>query len=256
MFVRFLSPHNRLMDELFYIVNKECRVMTRKTIDMQCLLSSDELDEQAFVFMIMGRKPDQASFSGTLKECLGHLYQAMLHEEVHHPEFLEQVIEELIIFTGVRRQTILRWMELEQVPKGENLIRLQFYLLHHGYDICELRLLPKFWIRFVMYVILGNITWDRVAKAMNLKSSQLFTILSGSKPMTQFMRFSMVHLLISAHHRETASILEEVNITMIDGAWDEDELDDCKRFLPQETRRIIHPPHRLLRKKAGKKKSL
>jgi len=223
--------------------------MTKQEADLRAMLDSSESDEQAFVFMIMARKPDRPAFTGSLMQCLKHLYQVMLREEVHHPEFPEQVIEELTFFTGARRQTVLRWLELEQQPQGENLIRLQFYLLHHGYDICELRALPKFWTRLVMYVILDDITWDRLAKVMKLKSNQLFAMLSGTKPMPQNLVLSMAYLLVSAHQRESRAILEEANITMIDGHWEEAELDDCHRFLPQELRHTPHQKHRLLKRK-------
>ncbi|MCR4279901.1 MAG: hypothetical protein NUV82_00550 [Candidatus Komeilibacteria bacterium] len=70
------------------------------------------------------------TISGSLMECYRHFFNTYLTSATH-----QNIIEDFVSFIGLKRDTLQNW--ISALPKGENLIRLKFYLIFQGYRITD-----------------------------------------------------------------------------------------------------------------------
>jgi hypothetical protein len=76
--------------------------------------------------------------NGTTAECFSHLQKVMGTGD----DFFERR-KILAEFIAVEDQTVYRWFKRNELPKGEALVKLQFYLEFLGYHVAELKELDE-----------------------------------------------------------------------------------------------------------------
>ena len=123
-------------------------------------------------------------------ECFRHLIGLINKEETYYQK--RRIICD---FVGVNEVTPQRWITEKSVPVGEPLIKLQYYLEHHKYQVSELERLDKDVREVGRIYAFGIVTLGELADwagyTSPTKDRQVLCLLRGSVNLTEERR---VHL--------------------------------------------------------------
>ncbi|MEY2665137.1 MAG: hypothetical protein RLZZ480_242 [Candidatus Parcubacteria bacterium] len=121
------------------------------------------------------------NFQGDTMSCLKHLYDAIKDDD----NFFEKR-ETIATFTGVGESAVYCWFACRNVPKGEPLIKLRYYLECNGYEVTELTILEPTLKQVGKLLAFGILSIDEISNAVGYPAGRngidtLLKVLRGTQ---------------------------------------------------------------------------
>lgn len=119
-------------------------------------------------------------YRGHFEECMADLSRRL---DRRHPKGSHHANEDrkkIAEFCGVGTQTVLRWLNGDNIPQSSVLIKLMCYLDMLGYRVIEVERMKESRRRFFVLIGFGVITLEQASQGLGyFKSSNLTAVLQG-----------------------------------------------------------------------------
>jgi lipid-A-disaccharide synthase-like uncharacterized protein len=135
---------------------------------------------------------------GTVAECLAHYARSLPPKA---SKGAGEAKKPLAQFADVTEHTVTTWVLHGTLPTGETLIRLRFFLETLGYQVKELRDLPRLYYHFASLIAFSVMSLKDIGAALSLSDTkQVLRIAHGTSD-TTIARKEIIQGLVETHNK-------------------------------------------------------
>lgn len=150
-------------------------------------------------------------FTGTTEECLKHFVGAHEINTMEEKEYKRRnAISHLL---GINQATGYEWFSNFRMPKGENLLRLRYFLELNGYQLLERQGMPELIREFSEQIALGAMSLAEAAEYIGTTSDVILDVVMRRQGVSS-QRETQVKELVELHQNKATERLREWQATM------------------------------------------
>lgn len=165
-------------------------------------------------------KPPEEVYRGHFEECVADLSRRLDKRHPKGSHHANQNRKKIAEFCGVGTQTVLRWLNGDNIPQSSVFIKLMCYLGLLGYRVIEVEKMKESRRNFFYLIGFGVITLEQASQKLGYsKSSNLTAVLQGKFDCDEVKKGLMYDTWVAnkdalSERRRTAS--EQLGINLIE----------------------------------------